>query len=498
MKKDLFKSCIALLLAAGMTIGGTAGSLFTLTASAEELAETETISPTEESTPYETEVPSETEEVPEATTPVNAEIERIAVKKLPDKCEYVVGQKFDATGMVVQAYWSDGSVSTIEEYTCSSPDTNTIGKKDVTVTYRNWSASFYITVVNRAVLEYQYTPPVKDEYFQGEKFDTTGLSLTILYNDGITETPEVSFDEPDMSQVGEHQIQFRWKDHSEWFQFNVVMNGLEKLTLSGKYMTSYAIGDELDLTGLVVTAHYANGTSEVVTDYTISAFDSTLEGDQEITITYGGKRATLTVSVGSEQPFSCIGGTDCPSKDFTDVATSKWYHEGIDYVVSHQYMVGISASRFAPNQTTTRGMIVTILWRIDGSPAPEGANEFTDVRSSAWYGDAVLWASQNGIVSGYGNGKFGPNDTITREQLAAMLFRYAKYLGQDTSARSDLSGFPDYGSISGWAKEALSWAHAEGLIIGIPQTDQVTQVQPQGNATRAQAAAVIYRFADLY
>ena len=185
-------------------------------------------------------------------------------------------------------------------------------------------------------------------------------------------------------------------------------------------------------------------------------------------------------------------GHDCPSAHFKDVDTDAWYHEYVDYVVSKGLMQGVVADRFAPNATITRAMIVTILYRLEGSPAVSGTIPFSDVSAGKWYTDAVIWGSENGIVEGYGNGKFGPMDNITREQFAAIMYRYAKFKGYNTGKTADLSGYKDASSISGYALPAMKWSNAEGLITGRTAETLV----PKGNTTRAEAAAIITRFIE--
>lgn len=176
---------------------------------------------------------------------------------------------------------------------------------------------------------------------------------------------------------------------------------------------------------------------------------------------------------------------------FTDVPDGSWYEDGVRFAYVKGMMAGTSATTFAPDLTTSRGMIVTMLYRLEDSPAA-GVAGFDDVAADAWYADAVAWAAENGIVGGYGNGKFGPNDPITREQMATILYRYAQAKGYDTTARADLSGYTDAASISGYAVEAISWANAEGLVNGT----SATTLTPGGSATRAQVAVILMRFCE--
>ena len=153
-------------------------------------------------------------------------------------------------------------------------------------------------------------------------------------------------------------------------------------------------------------------------------------------------------------------------------------------------MTGTAQNTFSPSLTTTRGMIVSILYRQEGEPAASSNASFSDVTSGVYYEDAVNWAAAEGIVNGYSDSAFGPNDAITREQMAAILMNYAQYKGQDVSARADLSAYSDAESVSAWAEEAMSWANAEGLINGMSDTE----LAPKGHATRAQVAAILQRF----
>ena len=181
-----------------------------------------------------------------------------------------------------------------------------------------------------------------------------------------------------------------------------------------------------------------------------------------------------------------------PTLPFTDVKSGDWFYEAVQYVYDKGMMTGVSADRFAPASTTTRGMIVTVLYRLENEPAVSGDLPFTDVERGAWYADAVAWAAANDIVNGTSATTFAPNSPITREQMAAILYRYAAYKGYDVSQKADLSGYTDAASISGYAKDALAWANAQKLITGV--TD--TTLNPQGSATRAQVATILMRLCE--
>ena len=154
-------------------------------------------------------------------------------------------------------------------------------------------------------------------------------------------------------------------------------------------------------------------------------------------------------------------------------------------------MNGTAANTFSPKANTTRGMVVTVLYRLENQPSTSAAS-FTDVASGAYYANAVAWANANGIVSGYGSGKFGPNDKVTREQLAAILYRYAQYKKYDVSGANSLDGYTDVQSVSSYAVPALQWANAAGVVTG----KSGSKLDPKGNATRAEVAAMLMRFCE--
>ena len=179
-------------------------------------------------------------------------------------------------------------------------------------------------------------------------------------------------------------------------------------------------------------------------------------------------------------------------KDFNDVLFNEWYYQEVQTAVHMGLFNGLSAEKFGPGDTMTRAMLVTVLWRYAGKPIAEITTEFSDVPKGQWYSNAVTWAAEKGIVTGMGNGRFAPNDTITREQMATILYRFAEQIELDTSARAELTQFNDGHLVSPWATDALQWAVAEG-IIGGSLTNGILSVLPANGATRAQVAAVLVR-----
>lgn len=180
---------------------------------------------------------------------------------------------------------------------------------------------------------------------------------------------------------------------------------------------------------------------------------------------------------------------------FTDVVAGTWYYGAAAYAYNNGLFAGMTPTTFAPNATMTRAMLVSVLWRLAGEPAPKAPNTFVDVPDGAWYTDAVTWAAENGVVSGIGGSRFDPSGFVTREQTAEILYNYAHSKGYDVSARADLTAFPDAGSVSGWAEKALSWANAAGLINGTVRDGQ-TILDPQGSASRAQVAMILMNYVE--
>lgn len=194
--------------------------------------------------------------------------------------------------------------------------------------------------------------------------------------------------------------------------------------------------------------------------------------------------------------FDVVNGVTAIARfPFTDVVAGTWYYGAAAYAYNNGLFAGMTPTTFAPNATMTRAMLVSVLWRLAGEPAPKAPNTFVDVPDGAWYTDAVTWAAENGVVSGIGGSRFDPSGFVTREQTAEILYNYAHSKGYDVSARADLTVFPDAGSVSGWAEEALSWANAAGLINGTVRDGQ-TILDPQGSASRAQVAMILMNYVE--
>lgn len=269
---------------------------------------------------------------------------------------------------------------------------------------------------------------------------------------------------------------------------------------TGKY--SYEIFTKVGENGTISVDRYATEGDDVT--ITVSPDEAYLL--DELTVTANGKEVevkdngdgTYTFKMPSADAKIVVTFAEDPDWEpepeepampFTDVNENDWFYDVVLYAYDNGLMTGVSATEFAPNQTTTRGMIVSMLARLEGVTSAEDAG-FADVAENDWYATAVNWAASVGVVNGYEDDTFRPNAAITREQMAAILYNYADYKGYDVSARADLSDYADAADVSSWAEDVLSWANAEGLINGMT----ATTIDPQGATTRAQTAAMFERF----
>ena len=210
---------------------------------------------------------------------------------------------------------------------------------------------------------------------------------------------------------------------------------------------------------------------------------------EKISCTYNEKTGLVTFTT-DHLSYYVVGYENKIS--FVDVTEDDWFYEYVMYAVQKGLFSGTEENTFSPNMAMTRSMLVTVLYRMDGSPAVTAANTFTDVGAGQWYTDAVIWANASGIVTGYGEGKFGTNDPITREQMAAILYRYAQAKGYDVTKTDELTAFTDASSVSTWAEPAVKWAVSQELMTGTSSTT----LSPTGTATRAQVAAILQRYIE--
>ena len=248
--------------------------------------------------------------------------------------------------------------------------------------------------------------------------------------------------------------------------------------------TKAVAGDTVTLTAAgegTLTVTDANGKTVALTDL----------GSGKYTFKMPSAKVSVGFKTTADQP--CDGGKDCPSAPFTDVDTAKWYHLSVDYVLAHKMMNGVSSRAFAPNANLTRGMLVQILYNLEGKPKGTAAN-FSDVQADAWYAEAVGWAASNKVVTGYADGTFRPNAAVTREQAAAILYRYAQSKSIDVSVgeNTNILSYVDVQQASEYAIPALQWAVGAGVLNG----KNGGRLAPTGTATRAEIAAIMQRWCE--
>ena len=426
------------------------------------------------------------------TTPITViakAVTEIEITKQPDKLDYIEGLTFDPTGMEVTAKYNDGTSNVVTDYDVVDGANLTTGKTSVTISYEGKTATVAISVAAKAVEKLEIvTDASKLDYIEGQEFDPTGMTVKVTYDNDTTETIDGSA----LRVVGGELTPGQTEVTLSYGGKTVKQSGLTVVakTLIGIEIaaapskTTYRPGENFDDSGMVVKAKYDNGKTEVITDYTIVDGDNLQLGTTSVTISYKGFTAEQEITVrrrssGSvTKPVSPNKSAEEKTLPFTDVSSKDWFYDGVKYAYDNGLMTGVSGTRFAPNADTTRGMIVTILARMEG---------VNTNKSTPWYAAGRSWAMRNDISD-------GTNMTaeITREQLAAMLYRYAKLKGYDVSASKKLSSFTDASSVSSWAVEAMQWAVAEGLIEG-----SGSRLNPQATATRAQVATILMRFAKL-
>lgn len=308
-------------------------------------------------------------------------------------------------------------------------------------------------------------------------------SFTITAEDGVTSrtyTVTVSFTEaPKSNDAGVRSI--------------TVASVKAKTSVNNEYTVTVPYGTNVTASSFVIITNHARATVGALTHiknvwyFTVTAEDGVTTASYTVTVTTAALPTPIKPAVDNTKPAS----DSKPKLPFTDVSTSDWFYSDVMFVYENGLFSGTDSRSFSPNASMTRAMLVTVLYRLEGEPAGTGSSSFSDVRSGSYYEKAVAWAAANGIVTGTGSTSFSPDAKVTREQLAAILYRYAQYKKLDTDAGAKLDSFSDAGNVSGYASEALSWAVSEGLINGASG-----RLMPKGDATRAQVAAILHRFVE--
>jgi bacterial Ig-like domain (group 2)./fibronectin type III domain len=305
-------------------------------------------------------------------------------------------------------------------------------------------------------------------------------TFTVTAEDGVTSktyTVTVSFTEaPKSNDAGVSSITVAG--------FKAVAGANNSYTVTVPYGTVVKTGS------FVIVTRHPRATVSALTNtrniwsFTVTAEDGVTTAVYTVTVNTAALPEPITPGVDNKKPAS----KPEVKLPFTDVSTSDWFYDDVAFVYKNGLFSGTDSRSFSPNASMTRAMLVTVLYRLEGEPTVTGRSSFTDVRSGAYYEKAVIWAAANGIVTGTDSTSFSPDAKVTREQLAAILYRYAQYRKLDTDASAKLNSFTDADSVSAYASEALGWAVSEGLINGASG-----KLMPKGDATRAQVAAILHR-----
>ena len=258
-------------------------------------------------------------------------------------------------------------------------------------------------------------------------------------------------------------------------------------------VTYYTLQFETNGGSAITDMREANNTHISLTKYVPTRHGHTFIGwYSDHSLTNQVSEVSLTKNMTVYAGWRANENPDIVVNPFTDVFEKDWFYDDAMFVYKNGLMLGTSKTLFGPHGTVTRGMMATILWRMEGSLAPKGENSFTDVEAGRWYADAITWTTENGIFAGYSKDKFGPDDPITREQLTAIFYRYADYKGYKLTVTENLDKFEDADKITDYAKTVMQWAVGNGLIKGKSET----LLDPQGTATRAEIAAMLHRFVE--
>ena len=306
-------------------------------------------------------------------------------------------------------------------------------------------------------------------------------TFTVTAEDGVTSktyTVTVSFTEaPKSNDAGVSSVTVAG--------FKAVAGANNSYTVTVPYGTVVKTGSFVIVTRHPRAAVSALTNTRNIWSFTVTAEDGVTTAVYTVTVNTAALPEPITPGVDNKKPAS----KPEVKLPFTDVSTSDWFYDDVAFVYENGLFSGTDSRSFSPNASMTRAMLVTVLYRLEGEPTVTGRSSFTDVRSGAYYEKAVIWAAANGIVTGTDSTSFSPDAKVTREQLAAILYRYAQYRKLDTDASAKLNSFTDAGSVSAYASEALGWAVSEGLINGASG-----KLMPKGDATRAQVAAILHRF----
>lgn len=440
--------------------------------------------------------------IPEAVT-----VSSIAVNSTAHKTSYTVGDALDVSGLSILVTMSDGSTRTVVVTAdmVSGFTSEREGRLTLTVNYKGRTATYAAVVKAPAVclVTVAASPTAGGSVSGGGTFHkNASVTVTAAPNSGYR---FVRWEEngAEVSTSAEYSFTVTADCAlTAVFEEDAAISGDSG---SGSGISTYAVTVEDAAHGTVKADHTGAVSGATVTitvtpdeGYWLNALTVTDAKNNELKLTdKGNGKYTFTMPASKVTVEAIFAGINtehiCPSLAFADLNTSAWYHEAVDFVLANGLMSGYPGNVFGPNDTLSRAMLAQILYNLEDQPAASGDSGFTDVADSAWYADAAAWAGANGIVTGYPGNIFSPNDPITREQMATMLYRYAQYKGMAAvTLAENLTQFTDADKIGGYAVQAMNWAVSTGVVGGYEDNT----LRPQNTAARAEAAQMLKNFLD--
>lgn len=411
----------------------------------------------------------------------------IAVDASKAKTTYVVGQTFSADNLVVTATYDNGTTATVTGYEVSTPDMTKTGKQTVTVTYQGKTATYEIEISAKALTGIALDlNKVTRSFYVDDEFSAKGLVVYALYNDDTSvQVSGYEVTVPDMKTAGSKTVYVSYTEGSvtKTAAYDIYVS--EKSTAK-TYTITVIAGKNGSVYGSTIVPEGEDSTFRFFPDEGYQVADVVVNGKSVGAVssyTFKNVRADATLTVTFAKASSL---------PFYDVAESAWYYDSVVFVYNNGLMEGVSSTRFAPTADFSRAMIAQVLYNLEGRPAVSRGKTFTDVSASAWYADAVAWVTENGIFLGFGDGTFAPNTSISREQMATVLYRYVVYKGYNVKSADSLDYFSDGKTVSAWAKEGVAWAVSNGILGGY--TDGT--LRPLGTASRAEVAKMLTVFME--
>lgn len=437
----------------------------------------------------------------------------IALTTLPARSSYLEGQPLDPTGGQVTITYDDNTTRVLElnAEMLSGYDPAKLGQQEVTITVGGCTATWIVTVEKKSLDSISITKqPEKTSYVSGETFSAKGMEVTAHYNNGtsaVVTDYTIAPDGPLSTNTTQVTVSYTEGEITKTAAVRIEVTtsggggggGGGGGTTISKYSITVTKSDNGSVAADQKTAEAGKTVILTVTPdegYKLDTLTITAKDGSKVKLTdKGGGKYTFTMPAAAVTVKAAFvkDAPVVPELPFTDVKAGEWFYNAVKYVYDNKLMDGISATTFAPFMTTNRGMVVTILWRLEGQPKAENTLPFSDVESGMWYTDAVNWAASQGIVKGYSDTVFAPDDTVTREQLATILYRYAQGKGYDVSAAGDLTAFSDSADVSAWAAEAMEWAVGSKLLSG----KGGNILDPTGTATRAEVAQILMNFCQV-